>query len=458
MRERELQFVPLSQIDIGDRARKDYKNIDELANSIKEKGLIHPIAISEHPQPENGYKFLLLAGGRRFRAHEKLGFEDVHCRVYPKTLSDLEMRSIELEENIQREDLSWQEKVFLKREIHRLQISIHGEKVSKAPDAAGHSRADTAKMLGVSPGKISQDIALADAMEKFPEAPWNKCKNSSDAQKLKKKMEKVIVNDHLAAEAQKTIGKADKRLQSMYDAYVIGDFFEKVKDIPDGYFNIVEVDPPYGIDLKTVKSKRGLGANGLEDYNEVEAVEYPVFLAKLIKECYRVMAPDSYIIFWFGPDPWFELIAALMERVGFKLPRIPGIWVKPNGQTNSPTTRLASAYEMFFYGAKGNPQINKPGTKNTFEFTPLMPDLKRHPTQRPIELMVSLLETFARPGSRLLVPFAGSGVSLEAGFKANMHPLGFDLTKNYRDSYILHLKEGASNEGSSTTGSPVSEK
>ena len=435
--------VLMSQIDLGERARKDYRDLGQLATSINEKGLIHPVAIAKHPMEDSPYHWILVAGGRRFRAHQELKKETILCRIYNHVLSELEYRSIELEENIQREDLSWQEKAFLEREIHRLQVLIHGEKVSKAPDAAGHSMADTAKLLGVSRPKVSQDIALADAIERFPDAPWNKCKNASDARKLQQRMEKTIVNDHLAGEAQKKIGNAEGKVKTLFDAYVIGDFFVEAAKLPSESFDIVECDPPYGIDLQNGKSKKdGLGADGLMDYNEVEASNYPQFLAKTFKECYRLLKNDSYMICWFAPDPWFELIASLLEGVGFKVPRIPGIWIKPTGQTNSPAYRLANSYEMFFYASKGSPQINKPGTRNVFSHIPIMPDKKRHPTQRPGELIKDVLETFAKPNSKVLVPFSGSGETLIQAINCSMHPIGFDLAKSYRDRYILHIKEG----------------
>jgi len=433
----EQRSIPLSQIDLGDRARKDYKGLEELAQSIQSNGLIHPIAVSAHDNDQ----FRVIAGGRRFRAHELNGSKEILCRIYYGEMDELTLRSIELEENIQREDLSWQEKAFLEREIHRLQVNIHGEKVSKKPDAPGHSMADTAKLLGVSRGKISQDMALADAMETFPEAPWDKCKNANDAQKLKRRMETIIQNDVLAANAQKTLGSGDQRLTRLADAYVVGDFFKQVAKIPNEHYDFVEMDPPYGINLQSQKSKRGIGAEGLLQYNEVPSEEYMQFLAKAFTECYRVLKPNTYLVCWFGPDPWFEVVAGLLEAAGFKLPRIPGLWIKPSGQTNSPTTRLASCYEMFFYAAKGSPQLAKPGMKNIFAYDPVSPDKKRHPTERPIPMIKSVLETFTKPDSKVLVPFAGSGATLIAAAEANMHPLGFDLEKSFRDKYILHLQE-----------------
>lgn len=432
--------IKLSEIDLGDRARKDYRDLDMLASSITEKGLIHPIAISLNDNG-SGKPYKLVAGGRRFRAHEKLGKETILCRIYQKELSNLEYRSIELEENIQREDLSWQEKAFLEREIHRLQITIHGQKVSKLSDAQGHSMADTAALLGVSKAKVSKDISLADAIEMFPEAPWAKCKNAHDANKLKNRMENTIVNEHLAKVAQTTMGNASGKVKTLLDAYLITDFFKIAKTLPSESFDLIECDPPYGIDLKDSKSKKAGGSDGLVQYNEVDKQAYPEFLAKTFKECYRLLKNDSYMICWFAPDPWYELVASLLEGVGFKVPRIPAIWTKPNGQTNSPAYRLANAYEMFFYAAKGSPQIVKQGRSNVFDYAPLMPDKKRHPTQRPGPMIKEVLETFTKPNSKILVPFAGSGETLIQAVEANMIPLGFDLASSFRDRYVLFIKE-----------------
>ena len=62
-----LDILPVASIDIGERARKDYKDLDVLAHDIKERGLICPIAVSIHPSEEGAY--LLAAGGRRLAAH-----------------------------------------------------------------------------------------------------------------------------------------------------------------------------------------------------------------------------------------------------------------------------------------------------------------------------------------------------------------------------------------------------
>jgi len=115
-----------------------------------------------------------------------------------------------------------------------------------------------------------------------------------------------------------------------------------------------------------------------------------------------------------------------------------GIWTKgPPGQNMNPSTRLANSYEMFFYAWKGQPALNKAGHGNQFHFSPVPAQSKTHPTERPIELMKELYDTFAFAGSRVLIPFLGSGNGILAANELGMSAIGFELSKGYKDSFLV---------------------
>lgn len=431
-----LENVPLSQIDEGFRYREDYGDLDELITSIQANGLICPIALCKHPEASDNHKYLLCAGGRRFAAYKQMQAESIPAKIYEQPLSELDLRSVELEENLQRKDLSWQEKVALRKKIHELQVAIHGVKTSTAPDAGGHSIRDTAEMLGVSHASVSKDLKLAETLERFPGIDWTKCKNQSDAEKLVKKIEKTFVKEELAKRVEASLGgNVNLKIRKLADAYVVGDFFEVIKTVPDNIYQFVEIDPPYAIDLVNVKKDYFN-----DGYNEVPAKDYPDFMRKVFAECYRTMAANSWGVCWFGPDPWFSHILEWLRAAGFSVCGIPGVWIKPTGQTKMPNKRLANAHENFFYFAKGQPALQRPGRINVFNYSPVPPAQKVHPTERPVEMIRELLSTFVMPGANVLVPFAGSGATLIAAAQENMIPLGTDLTSGYRDGYILNLK------------------
>jgi len=48
--------------------------------------------------------YLLKTGGRRFRAHELLGKDEIESRIWPEDMTESEFRFVELEENLQRKD------------------------------------------------------------------------------------------------------------------------------------------------------------------------------------------------------------------------------------------------------------------------------------------------------------------------------------------------------------------
>ena len=437
MNDYELKMIEVGNVEVGDRFRKEMGDIGELIESFKKHGVIAPLAVTTQPcQSPSDKPYRLLAGGRRFIAAMKAGLDIIPVKVYTEQLTELQMRSIELEENIRRKNLSYMEECYLTREIDRLQTQIYGKKISTSPDASGHSMRDTATLLGKSPASVSTEIKLANTMDSFPEFNWDKCKDKAEALRIVARLEEGIVRADLSERAASELGGSTKKLM---DSYIVGDFFDGVKGLPDKCMDLVEIDPPYAIDLPGLKN--GHGINYGDSYNEIPENSYIEFLIKTLAEAYRVMKDDSWLIFWFGPEPWFDIVHHLIVDAGFKNRRIPGIWAKPTGQTKQYTMYLANSYEMFFYARKGNAEINidKQGRSNIFQFSPVTPSEKIHPTERPIEMMEELLKIFTWEGSRVLVPFAGSGNTLRASFNLNMFPLGYDLSKEYKDAFVSRI-------------------
>jgi ParB/RepB/Spo0J family partition protein len=159
-------IIDIKLIDFGERYREDYGEIEELVASIKERGLIQPLAVQAIKNDK--YEYLLLAGGRRYVACQLAKISTVPVRIYDTELSEKERLSIELAENIYRKDLEWKEEVKLKRSIHDLMTQEHGPKIAKSPEAPGWSATDTAKLVGSSKSSISRDLKLADAVQSVP--------------------------------------------------------------------------------------------------------------------------------------------------------------------------------------------------------------------------------------------------------------------------------------------------
>lgn len=99
----EFKIIQLSEIQKNPyQPRKEFseEKIQELAQSIKENGLIQPIIVRQ--SPVIGYE--ILAGERRYRASIVAGLSEVPVIV--KNLSDQDMMVHSIIENLQREDLN----------------------------------------------------------------------------------------------------------------------------------------------------------------------------------------------------------------------------------------------------------------------------------------------------------------------------------------------------------------
>jgi len=103
--------VPIKDIKVKRRIRKDKGDIDSLADSFKRYGQINPIVISR--------KNLLIAGERRLEAAKRLGWRTINA-IISERASELERLELEVEENIQRRDFSQEEAAEASRKLYRL--------------------------------------------------------------------------------------------------------------------------------------------------------------------------------------------------------------------------------------------------------------------------------------------------------------------------------------------------
>jgi len=100
-----LQEIPIEWIDVGPwqpRRRFDKDGLNDLAASIRQKGIVQPILL--RPNPEISSRYQLVAGERRWRAAQLTKIHQIPAII--RDLTEAECYEIALIENIQRSDLS----------------------------------------------------------------------------------------------------------------------------------------------------------------------------------------------------------------------------------------------------------------------------------------------------------------------------------------------------------------
>lgn len=103
--------VPITEIKVKKRIRRDLGDIASLAESFKKYGQINPIVITK--------KNILIAGERRLEAAKYLGWKTINAMVADVSGS-LAKLEYEVEENIQRKEFSLQETAEASKKLYRL--------------------------------------------------------------------------------------------------------------------------------------------------------------------------------------------------------------------------------------------------------------------------------------------------------------------------------------------------
>lgn len=130
--EKGISYININDIKPNEnQPRKDFNDekIEELADSIKEHGLIQPVVLRK-----SGKGYEIVAGERRWRACRKAGIKEIPCII--KELTDEENMLIAIIENMQREDLNPVEEA---EGINQM-IEVYGMTQEQVSKSVGKSR------------------------------------------------------------------------------------------------------------------------------------------------------------------------------------------------------------------------------------------------------------------------------------------------------------------------------
>jgi N6-adenosine-specific RNA methylase IME4 len=154
-----MSRLPVDKIQIGTRHRREMGDIASLAGSMAEVGLLHPIVVNPAGK--------LIAGERRLRAAERLGWETI-----PVTVVDLdEIARGEFAENAVRKDFTLSEAVAIKRALEPLEKAaakermLAGKPLEKFSEGNGRALDKIAKATGMHRTTLAKAEAIVDAAE-----------------------------------------------------------------------------------------------------------------------------------------------------------------------------------------------------------------------------------------------------------------------------------------------------
>ncbi|HKC13510.1 MAG TPA: ParB/RepB/Spo0J family partition protein [Vicinamibacteria bacterium] len=152
------RLIPLEDIEPNPRQpRHNLGDLSELAASIREKGVLEPILVRQ-----NGARYQIIAGERRYRAASEAGLAEMPCIV--RESSDAEMMELALVENLQRKDLT----AFEEAEGLKALADLYDYTHERMAEKLGKSRTSITETLSLTamPEQVREACRLADITSK----------------------------------------------------------------------------------------------------------------------------------------------------------------------------------------------------------------------------------------------------------------------------------------------------
>lgn len=406
----------------ANRQRKEFdpEALTDLANSISQIGLMHPIVLRETPTG-----FVLVAGERRLRALDTIWLLGDGVRyngvLHPPydvpyvtlgELSPLEAEEAELDENLKRRDLTWQERTEALGRLHDLRVAqalFVGET---------HQISDTLREIETTDySGDRQAILLASHLDNPAVAA---AKNVKEAFKVIKRAEEREKSMALAEQVGRSYNSSVHTLAH-------ADCLDWLKACPDNSFDVVLTDPPYGMNAQSFGDGGGKLTGTIHDYDDSPQA-WNQLMAPFCEHIFRVTKPEAHAYIFCDHDKFF-ILRNFMLKAGWDVFRTPFIVYKlGSGRVPRPEHGPRRQWEMCLYAIKGDRPV-------TGIFSDVIPckleENLYHGANKPVELYVDLLRRSVRPGDSVLDAFAGTGTIFPAAHECKVYATGIEKASEY---------------------------
>lgn len=432
-----MQLVHIENISIPETRQRQEFNPDrlvELMESVQIHGLLHAIVLRDSSTSPT-----LVAGERRLRAIKDLWQMGGVLRFEGKPIGEgwipcsdlgelthLQAMEAELEENVRRTDLTWQERAKATADLadlRRAQAVDQGRPIPDTSDIAeevrgsgeGYYREATRRELIVSRHLHNPEVA--------------KAQNINEAWKILKRKEEVDRNVELAA----TIGQSFKA--SIHELLREDSLEWMAETCSAEAFDVILADPPYGVNADEFGDSGKRDATFGQHFYEDSPGNLRNILEVFAPQSYRIAKPQAHLYVFCDID-WFAELRSAFSAAGWHVHRTPIIWHKPgNYRTPWPEHGPQRKWEMILYAVKGS----RPVTRIFPDLVSYNPDDNLgHQAQKPVALYSDLLRRSVRPGDTVCDPFCGSGTIFPAahelkckavGIEKEAHPYGLAVKR-----------------------------
>ena len=205
------------------------------------------------------------------------------------------------------------------------------------------------------------------------------------------------------------------------------DCLEGMKQIDDNSIDCIITDPPYFLPAQHYATRKFQMRNFV-DLNFLEHFFKEVFneykrIIKQIGHIYIFCNGQSYPLFWFYLFPFCKSVRPL-------------IWDK---KTSINGYSWRHQHELIIFAEMPKVKPIPSGDGDILRCNAVKVDSRKHPAEKPIDLLIKLIEKTTKPNQIVLDTFVGCGSTIIACKRLHRHYLGFELSKEYYDIALKQL-------------------
>jgi ParB-like chromosome segregation protein Spo0J len=383
------------------------ENVSDLAESILLLGLLHPIVIRWKDDLPH-----LVAGETRLKAITKIYMEQPGKRILCNGLevplgflpiTDLAEMSedlvleAELDENIRRADLPWQDQVAARARLARLRLS-QGKTLTAIAEEIGIDNTRTATIREAL--EIDQIIKQNENIAKAPSL----------------RQAKRMIADQLGREFAQAI--TSQLVPNIKHELHQQDAIEYLLT-QTGRFDIILTDPPYGISAHKIDGDTRHRHEYNDNWTQVKGL-----IRRFAEAATYATAPEAHLYMFCDIRRFMDHVP-VFDSLGWRVWNVPLIWVKNGGHSAEIDHGPSRRYECILYAIKGEMRLVRTG----------LSDVLVHPIEtkvtyaaaKPVSLFTDLLERSATPGISVVCdPFCGSGPIFPSAKMFDLTAIGVD--------------------------------
>jgi site-specific DNA-methyltransferase (adenine-specific) len=208
-----------------------------------------------------------------------------------------------------------------------------------------------------------------------------------------------------------------------YQIY-LGDCLEIMPTLEAQSIDAIITDPPYGANYRTNrrKNKNHRFCSVIENDNSVTIV------TKTLPDMWRVMKDNTALYCFCGQDYVSDVIPEIKKL--FKV-KNSIIWVKNSWTAGDLYAQYGKMYEIIVYANKGRRLINGKRDPDVWYFDRVVGKRQLHQNQKPLELMMKIIEKSTNEGDTILDPFMGSGSTGVAALNTGRKFIGIEKDEGY---------------------------